>query len=560
MADIDLRGYLGVVWKWAWLVALAMILAGVASYQAVLSVPPTYLSATTIMVGEDAGNPGLTADDLAVSQRAANSYAVTVRRQPVLEATIRRLGLRETWQDLQQRVQVNRIEGTQLVEIRVTDTNPARAKAIAEELTNQLIAQSPTAEATQQQEERRQFIRKQLDQLQTSMQQAEKDVADKRAQVQYETSARAVLDLQDEIRALEAKLETWRSTYVSLLASYQGKRQPNAVTVIEPASVPSRPVGPNVAATVLVAVAAGLLLALAGIFVAEYLNDVLRTEEDVLKVAGLPNLGIVPHLGRIKPASRALVTAMDPDSPATEAYRVLRANVRFSLTDDRPAVLLVTSPGMREGKSMTSANLAASFAQAGQQTILIDADLRRPRLHEVFGIANSSGLAQVLEPRFSQKAVDRAQALEELSYQVERALVPTVISSLRLLTSGPALPLNPAELLVSVRMDLLLAALRNLADVVIVDSPPLLPVVDATILAAKVEGVVLVIESGRTRRQAAKTAMQILRRAGANILGTALNAAPKGASHYYEYGYVGQRKHPDSPGAPGRPTRARQGS
>jgi non-specific protein-tyrosine kinase len=211
-----------------------------------------------------------------------------------------------------------------------------------------------------------------------------------------------------------------------------------------------------------------------------------------------------------------LITLANPRSAVAEAYRTLRTNIQLSSIDEALRTLLVTSAGPDEGKSTTLANLGVAFAQAGHRTILVDSDLRRPSLHGLFGIPNDQGLTTML-----------------LQDDAPAPLVETPIEGLRLLPSGPVPP-NPSELLASRRLEGAIARLVGDADLVLFDSPPALAVSDAAVLSRRVDGVVLVVSAGRTRREHAARARQVLERAGARLLGVVLNnASPEDAVYSY---------------------------
>lgn len=213
-----------------------------------------------------------------------------------------------------------------------------------------------------------------------------------------------------------------------------------------------------------------------------------------------------------------LITLTDPRSPVSEAYRTLRTNLSFSSLDDPIRTLLVTSPAPDEGKSTTVANLAVTMAQGGRQTILVDCDLRRPTLNTLFDLPAEPGLTNLM--------------LEE---EGKPALQETGVEGLRLLAAGPKPP-NPADMLGSQRFDRIIATLREMADVVLFDAPPVIAVSDATILGAKVDGVLLVVSAGKTRRDHAQRAKEMLEKANVHIVGATLTNAPKDStlSSYYE--------------------------
>ncbi len=217
-----------------------------------------------------------------------------------------------------------------------------------------------------------------------------------------------------------------------------------------------------------------------------------------------------------------LITLTQPRSPAAEAYRTLRSSLDFSSLDQAIHSVVITSAAPDEGKSTTLANLAVTLAQAGRRTICVDADLRRPSLHRLFGLPNASGLTTMM--------LDDA-ALASPPLQAG----PT--ANLRILTSGP-LPPNPAELLAARRVDDVLERLRTDSDIVLFDAPPLIAVSDAAVLATRVDGVILVVQAEKTRREHVQRAKTMLERVNARLIGAVLTNARLDRSVSY-YGSEG---------------------
>jgi len=213
-----------------------------------------------------------------------------------------------------------------------------------------------------------------------------------------------------------------------------------------------------------------------------------------------------------------LITLTDPRSPVSEAYRTLRTNLSFYSLDQPITTLVVTSPAPNEGKSTTIANLAVTMAQSGRRTILVDCDLRRPSLHEVFGVSNDVGLTTMI-----------------LDEEQPPALRETGVDNLWLLPSGPKPP-NPADLLGSRQVDRVIERLSDQADMILIDAPPVIGVTDAVVLGVKVDGVLLVISAGETRREHAERAKELLEKANVRIIGAALTNAPRETTinGYYE--------------------------
>ena len=215
-------------------------------------------------------------------------------------------------------------------------------------------------------------------------------------------------------------------------------------------------------------------------------------------------------------AKSTLVALREPQSPAAEAYRTLRTKIQFSSLDRPVQTLLITSTAPDEGRSITSANLAITIAQAEQRVILVDCDLRRPGLHTLFGVANERGLTSII--------LDQGDG--------PLPLHATAVAGLSLLTSGP-LPPRPADLLGSRRMEALIARLRQEADILIFDTPPVIAVTDAAVLAPRMDGVLLVLKAGHTRRDRAREARRLLEKVKANIVGVVLNNAKLESGYSY---------------------------
>jgi succinoglycan biosynthesis transport protein ExoP len=316
---------------------------------------------------------------------------------------------------------------------------------------------------------------------------------------------------------------------------------PNNIYVVDYAVTPDYPIGPQRIRTILM----GLFLALAGgiglaIFL-EYMNDSVRSTEDVERWLRLPSIGVIPRIGgrknkRLKSSSLALqkrngnghgynspelLINTESRSALAESYRHLRTSVLLSSAGRAPKTLLVTSSMPAEGKTTTAVNTALSLAQTGAHVLVIDADMRRPRVHSIFGLDNHRGLSTILSNDMSE-----AEMLNLIIQHTE--------SGLNLLPSG-AIPPNPAELLGSDQMRRLISTLESTFDHIIIDSPPIGSFTDGVLTSTLVDGVLLVVHSGKTSRSIARRTRQILQDVGAKVFGVVLNNVNLREHDYYYY-------------------------
>jgi capsular exopolysaccharide synthesis family protein len=286
------------------------------------------------------------------------------------------------------------------------------------------------------------------------------------------------------------------------------------LAIIETARVPEKPVERRALYVTLV----GLVSVMLGVgiaFFAENFNDTIKTPHDVRRVLELNMLGAIGQLGK---REKELVVLAQPTSVVAETFRMLCTKLRFSNVSKPLRIVLVTSLGSTEGKSFIVANLAIAMAQAGLRVVAVDADLRRSRLHLLFGLG-LNGDVSIRKMWWGLTGVLLKGHIDNSD------LCSGPADGLKILPSGE-LPPNPAELAGSEHMRKMLRALAEQADLVLLDSPPLLPVTDAMALAQAVDGVLLVVVPGHTQRQVARQAVESLRQVGANLVGVVFNAAP----------------------------------
>jgi polysaccharide biosynthesis transport protein len=509
---MELKAYLKPLLKWWWMLLAAALIAAVSTFLVTLGQPPIYQSQTTLVVGRSFYQPNPTSTDFFQSQSLAAWYADLARRQPVRQATMEALGL--SWLP---GYNARMLPNSQLIEIIVTDTIPERAQVVANELANQIIMQSPAFQREDQEQE--EFIQGQLRTLEADITLTKDEIAKKQEELGGLFSARQISDTQAEIRGLETKLSGLQSTYASLLGN-SSRGATNVLSVVESANLPRVPVGPNKAMMVLLSAAIGLGLATGAAYLLEYLDDTIKTSTDVKKLLKLPVIGHIPEIEKGQNDSTYLTK--NPRSAIAEAFRMLRTNLEFASVDNPLKVILVSSAAVGDGKTSVSSALATIMAQGGKTVLLVDADLRRPSIHRYLGLSNKNGLTDVF-----RNSIELHEALQ--TWNLEKVMV----------IPGGEPPPNPTELLGSKKMDIILDSLRKVADVVILDGPPFL-VTDAALLASKVDGVLMVVRSGHSRKNEVLYSIEQLETAGARVVGVALNGITRSAETVYSrYRYYG---------------------
>jgi polysaccharide biosynthesis transport protein len=538
---MELKEYILPLLKWWWLILISTIIAGAASYLATLQQPQLYQSSTTLVIGSAIEDPNPRNADLFLSQQLASYYVELSKRTSVRDDTRRALGLNRlpeisVWNS-----------NNNFIEIWVLSTNPELSQAVATELANQLIRRTPTA-----QENEREFVNELLDDYQAAIRSTKQQITEKQELLGTLISATEIARLQDEINTLEGNMRRLETNFANLLATTQ-RGAVNALRIVEEAQ-PGWPVNPHSMATILTAASIGLVLAAAAAYILEYMDDTVKTPYHITKLTGLSVLAGIVEMDEDKEGG--LITVKKPRAPVSEAFRVLRTGIQYSSVDNPNRTLLIAGATPREGKSTTAANLAVVMAQAGNRVLLIDADLRRPRMHRLFDLPNRRGLTSLL------LEFDTAQHEEEAQILAREMVQATQIDGLQLLTSGPVPP-NPSELLGSKKMKNLLDILTNQYDFLILDSPPILSVTDAAVLSTQVDGTLLVVRAYKARRNLIHQATDLLREVNANILGSVLNAIPPKSEgyrfyYYYQDTYYHQDELDDTLDEPGPTGKLRQ--
>ncbi|MCB0182382.1 MAG: polysaccharide biosynthesis tyrosine autokinase, partial [Anaerolineae bacterium] len=490
---IDLRQYVAIGLKWWWLIVIGLGLGAAVGFITTTNQPPTYLATTTLIVGPSTQAANLNTTDIRNSAELAWTYTAMAKRQPVLQKVSDQLGLNRDWETLVGQIAVEPVLDTQLLEITAKSTSPDEARAIADEVANQLILLSPSSVHQQQDADSRQFVQQRLSGLQTKIEAGQERLNSLEAAMQGSLSAGEIQEMQREINSLESLVAGWENNYTQLYIFLESGKAPNNLTVFEPAQVKAQTASSSPSRNGLLGGMFGLMAALGLIYLIEYIDDTVQSSEQLTQTLELTSLGRVDQIDGTTARER-LIVDHDPFSPVAEEYRIIRSNLQFMSIDHPLKSILITSPSPGEGKSITTANLGIIMAQAGFKTVIVDTDLRRPVQHQLFDVPNQTGLTNLLS------SVDT---------NIDPYLKPTQTKNLYVITSG-TMPPNPSELLGSQRMADLIDALRNMADIVLYDSPPVLAVADALVLAHQVDGVALVVQAKKTRLGGARQALMTL--------------------------------------------------
>jgi succinoglycan biosynthesis transport protein ExoP len=508
------RRYLGVVLHWWWLLVVSAVIPVTVSYYFTSQQPALYQARATVMVGTGLQSPDLDPYQLNLGRTLAAAYAELLRQGPILEAVIETLGLERTPAQLSAQIGTGIYSGAQLLEIQVTDTSPEAAALIANALAEELIRRSPATGGSDP--EQQEFVRRQLEELQSKIKDVDGQISSLAASLSELTSAAEIQDVQSRIAALEEVKSLYQTTYAGLLDVYRAA-SPNVLSLFEPAVTPQWPVPSKTKLIVAVAGAAGLGLALGAIFLMEYLDTALRWEGNGMQsILDMPVLGAVPQVSR-----KDMLSSSNLLSPVAAGVRAVQTSIFLMRPGDPFRTLLLTSPGNSEGKSFVVANLAVVLASAGNRVIVVDADMRKPSLHEYLDRPNATGLADILSNRVG----------DESSLSVP--LQETAFDNLLFLCAGRP-PTDPVTLLTSPRFAALLEFLGDHGDVILIDSPPVLGPPDAMVLATLVDGTVLVASAGSTRRELIQQAKnRLVAQQGVSLLGLAVNRAKLDGSYRY---------------------------
>ncbi len=497
--ELELRDYLLVLRRRRAIVAVTVaVTVGMALLVSFIQTP-VYSAAARMRIQP---RPGLSPFDSPNQQGNESAQFVAteievVKGDPVRDEVRRRLGSAPA-------VTVRPVGNTAVVEVTAASTDPERAAAVANAYVDAYIANrrqqgvDDSLAAQKEVQSKIDLLQDQIDALGGDPNTAQ---AQRQALVQQQALFKSTLD---ELQVTSALIT-------------------GGAEFVRSATVPVSPVKPTPLRNGVLALVVGSLLGVGLAFLVDYLDDTIKGREDLELLTGsVPVIGEIPEVtGWKTTGSTRVVAATSSQSAAAEAYRALRTAIDFIAIDHPMHVVQVTSPNASEGKTTTLANLAVTMAMAGKRVVVVCCDLRRPRVHDFFGLSNAVGFTSTL--------------LGDRPVSTALQAVPG-IPRLRLLASGP-MPPNPSELLSSQRTGDILASLASDADLVLIDSPPVLPVTDALVLFRHVNATLMVFSAGKTTRKDAAAAIAKVRQVDGPLVGAVLNGVEADARYGYGYRY-----------------------
>jgi non-specific protein-tyrosine kinase len=512
--ELELRDYLRVLTRRKMVVILTVVvLVGISLLLSFLQEPVYQSTARLLLRSSASESPFDSSTGARVDAARTLATEIEVLKSEQVQAEVRsRLGAAPP-------VSARVLGETDIVTVSAQSTDPKRAADVANAYATAYVdlkrKQSVDGLLTAGKE------------IQTHLSDLDKQIGDLDSQAAAATPANQAT-VRESLSTQRTALVDQRAVFKQTLdkLSVDANLATGGAQVVGTAVVTRAPVKPTPKRNAVLAAIVGMILGIALAFLVEYLDDTIKTKEELERIIGaLPVLGLIPTMDKWKTGEQAwLASREEPRSLPAEAYRTLRTATQFVAIDRPMGTLQITSPSAGDGKTTTLANLGVALATAGQRVILVDCDLRRPRVHQFFDLSNETGFTSLL--------------MGELP--ITSVLQDTDTRRLRVIASGP-LPPNPSELLSSARTAEVFAALRSEADIVLVDSPPVLPVTDALVLFRHADAAIMVFTARKTTRKQATGALEMAQQVDAPLVGVVLNAVPlsKGYSNYnYAYYYA----------------------
>jgi polysaccharide biosynthesis transport protein len=488
---------------WWWILLIAPLIAGASAFLISSSMTPIYEAQATALIEHPAAD-GVANDlqSIQAAERRTQTLSRLVTTRSVLEPVIEELRLERGVEEFRESISVSPVRETQLVTIAVEDPDPEYAA----ELTN-AIAESFAAYVREIQTPSDAISDGDFDQIIEDIDQqiesTQAEIDELQSNEESDEDAATIAGLESSL----VQLQQARAALDSVQGAAGSGTVGSEVRIVEPAAAPSSPISPRTLLNTALATFLGLLIGAAMMVGLSWIDDNVKTEQDLRALVERPVLGTVP----IADLPEQMEGLHAGRSMSGEIFRGLRTNLQFMMVDRDVKSIAISSVGPGEGKTTVSANLAIVLAQGGQRVILVDADMRRPRVQTLFHrVRNDRGLANLL---IQSPAV------------IEDYVQSTTIKNLKVLTTGP-LPPNPPDLLGSSRMKALVSALEEMADIVIFDSPPV-AISESLLLASLADGVLFVVRAGKNRTGEIVQGVDAFAQTGVPVLGLVLNGVPK---------------------------------
>jgi capsular exopolysaccharide synthesis family protein len=530
---MDLLAYFAPILKWRKLVIIASLIGGISTFFITMEQPSFYQAHTTLMVGQSINNPNPSSVQFYFEQELAKIYADMGMREPIQEATMEALNM--NW--LPNYI-VRALPNSQLIEITVSDTNAARANAVATELANQLVMRTPTNLASQD-EGRARFVDEQLTFLEEDIRNTQDEIITKGVQLGDIRGAQEIEDLARQIAALDQKLRMLQTSYANLLSTTETGAL-NTLMIIEPAEIPIQPTNPNQILSILLASILGASVAIAGAYLIEYLDQRVSHTSEITRLINWPILGEIEKFpeeqntgsnvleqtdSKATNSLRNLKTKLElagypvsnvmeqTDSIVTNSLRNLKTKLELAGFGDSLKTLLVSSPAASEGKSLIALNLAILFAKSQRGVVLIDGDGNKPQGYFFYKRGLSELLLEGGDPKDS--------------------LVSPYSYPLSILPQGKSLS-EVSGILNIQNFAAILESLKEEADIIVIDGPPAF-VSDSLVLAASADGVLPVIRLETSTKEAIRHMKKQFQSSDVNVVGIVVNGAPQKPNFFSSY-------------------------
>ena len=512
--QLDLQHLLRLARRWWWLLLLAPLIGGLAAAYASGRQPNLYSAQATLLIDAGAAS-GNDPSSLQVSRNLTDTYSMWIVSAPVLERAANEMGLQGGAGALTGSVTANTVGDTLFIRVSAVSTDPQQAALIANTVSNQFVLYvqeqflAQNAQARSKVDAQIDETGQQIADVDLSVQELQQRGDDLSASEQQQLDT--LLNTRAQLLGDLSQLQTVARSMDVNLASAQTR-----IMMSSPATVPGAPFAPQSRQSIALGFMAGAALAIGAIALFEYLDNTVRSREEIAQLTGMPVLASIP-VADIQRSGRQLFVLGEPRAAPSEAVRLLRANLEFASAAGPLRSLAISSPRPGEGKSTVTANLGVVMAQAGLETVIIDADLRRPTQHQIFGVNNDRGLSMLI-------------AHHEQPWR--EAAVRLNIPRLTLIPSGP-MPPNPSDLLSLDRFRQILSEIGDSVDIVLIDTSPMLSVSDALVVAMQTDATILVCKTGQTRRDSLHRATTLLSQGSIRLAGIVVNHEKRDATDAY---------------------------